>query len=164
MPPAPPFIALKTDPEVESYSKWSPSFLRVKVKGRNLVQLGLLPFGRLEHELESMWTPPTLPWSTRAGPTWPWPMVPLPDFLLEPSKTFQNIPNHSRTFRNNSRTIQYMNLILRTIPDLLMMSRIPSETPNNLRSPKLLSDNSHIYSKRHLTLSVSPYGSRMMQT
>ena len=35
-----------------------------------------------------------------------------------------------------------MNLILRTIPDLLVMSRISSETPNKLRSPKLLSDNS----------------------
>ena len=28
-----------------------------------------------------------------------------------------------------------MNPILRTIPDLLVMSWIPSETPNNLRSP-----------------------------
>ena len=28
-----------------------------------------------------------------------------------------------------------MNLILRTIPDLLVMSRIHSETPNNIRSP-----------------------------
>ena len=28
-----------------------------------------------------------------------------------------------------------MNLILRTIPDLLVMSWIPSETANNLRSP-----------------------------
>ena len=28
-----------------------------------------------------------------------------------------------------------MNLILRTIPDLLVMSWIPSETPNKLRSP-----------------------------
>src|SRR4051812_17056332 len=27
-----------------------------------------------------------------------------------------------------------MNLILRTIPDLLVISRIPSETPNNIRS------------------------------
>ena len=80
-------------------------------------------------------------------------------FLLEPSKAFRNIPDTSGTFRMNSRTFQYMNLILRTIPDLLVMPWIPSETPNNLRSPKLLSDNSHIYSRRHLTLSVSPYGS-----
>ena len=28
-----------------------------------------------------------------------------------------------------------MNLILRTIPDLLVISRIPSETPNNIRYP-----------------------------
>src|SRR3954463_6973588 len=30
-----------------------------------------------------------------------------------------------------------MNLILRTIPDLLMISCIPSETPNNIRFPYL---------------------------
>src|SRR4051812_36215643 len=30
-----------------------------------------------------------------------------------------------------------MNLILQTITDLLMISRIPSETPNNIRSPYL---------------------------
>ena len=28
-----------------------------------------------------------------------------------------------------------MNLILRTIPELLVMSWIPSETPNNIRTP-----------------------------
>ena len=28
-----------------------------------------------------------------------------------------------------------MNLILRTIPNLLVMSRIPSKTPNNIRYP-----------------------------
>ena len=76
------------------------------------------------------------PWSASLGPMAPCPMVsPSGLSLLEPSKTFQNIPDYSGTFRNNSRTFQYMNLILRTIPDLLVMSWIPSETPNNLRSP-----------------------------
>ena len=74
-----------------------------------------------------------------SGPIQPWSTL---DFLLEPSRTFQKIPEPSRLFRNNSIAFQYMNLILRTIPDLLVMSRISSETPNKLRSPKLLSDNS----------------------
>ena len=90
--------------------------------------------------------------SARAGlgrPTWapagqglvPPSPGPSRTFLLEPSETFHKIPEPSRPFRNNSITFQYMNLILRTIPDLLVMSRISSETPNKLRSPKLLSDN-----------------------
>src|SRR4051812_24091203 len=41
-----------------------------------------------------------------------------------------------------------MNLILRTIPDLLVISRIPSETPNNIRSPYLHS----ISTKQHRIL------------
>ena len=32
-----------------------------------------------------------------------------------------------------------MNLILRTLPDLIVMSWIPSETPNKLRFPNLSS-------------------------
>ena len=51
LPPCPPFIALKTDLEVDSYSKWSSSFLRVKVKDRILVQLGLPLYGQFEDEL-----------------------------------------------------------------------------------------------------------------
>src|SRR4051812_3749632 len=41
-----------------------------------------------------------------------------------------------------------MNLILRTIPDLLVISRIPSETPNNIRFPYLHS----ISTKQHRIL------------
>src|SRR4051812_31727421 len=41
-----------------------------------------------------------------------------------------------------------MNLILRTIPDLLVISRIPSETSNNIRSPYLHS----ISTKQHRIL------------
>ena len=62
-----------------------------------------------------------------------------PRTLLEPSRTFRNLLEspykHSRTFPNLENDPQYMNLILRTIPDLLVMSRIQSETPNNIRSP-----------------------------
>ena len=58
---------------------------------------------------------------------------------LEPSRTFRNLLEspykHSGTFPNLENDPQYMNLILRTIPDLLVMSRIQSETPNNIRSP-----------------------------
>ena len=41
-----------------------------------------------------------------------------------------------------------MNLIIRTIPDLLVISQIPSETPNNIRSPYLHS----ISTKQHRIL------------
>ena len=52
--------------------------------------------------------------------------------LLDPSRTFQwKHRNHSRTLELDFR---YMNLILRTILDLLVISWIPFETPNNIRS------------------------------
>src|SRR3954469_18755138 len=55
----------------------------------------------------------------------------VPD-IPEPSRTFpMKYRNH---FRTPKRNFPYMNLILRTIPDLLVISRIPSETPNNIRS------------------------------
>ena len=49
-----------------------------------------------------------------------------------------------------------MNLILWTIPDLLVISQIPSETPNNIRS---LSHNTITTQNNVESLSVSPYGS-----
>ena len=52
--------------------------------------------------------------------------------LLEPSRTFQKNPELSET---QNFDFPYMNLILRTLPDLIVMSWIPSETPNKLRSP-----------------------------
>ncbi len=62
-----------------------------------------------------------------------------PRNLLEPSRTFRNLLEspykHSGTFPNLENDPQYTNLILRTISDLLVMSRIQSETPNNIRSP-----------------------------
>ena len=62
-----------------------------------------------------------------------------PRNLLEPSRTFQNLLEspykHSGTFPNLENDPHYMNLIPRTIPDLLVMSRIQSETTNNIRSP-----------------------------
>ena len=65
------------------------------------------------------------------------------DTFMYPSplecRTFRNLLEHSRwKHRNHSRTpkrdFPYMNLILWTIPDHLVISRIPSETPNNIRS------------------------------
>ena len=82
-----------------------------------------------------------------------------PRNFLEPSGTFRNLLEspykYSGTFPNLENDPQYMNLIPRTIPDLLVMSRIQSETLNNIRSP------THIpyLPKQHQTLSVSPYGS-----
>ena len=62
-----------------------------------------------------------------------------PRNLLEPSRTFRNLLEspykNFGTFPNLENDPQYMNLILRTIPDLLMMSQIHSETPNNIWSP-----------------------------
>ena len=54
-------------------------------------------------------------------------------------RIFRNLLEHSRwKHRNHSPTpkqdFPYMNLILRTIPDLLVISRIPFGTPNNIRS------------------------------
>src|SRR3954463_9329197 len=63
--------------------------------------------------------------------------------LLEPLRCKHR--NHSRT---SELDFPYMNLILRTIPDLLVISRIPSETPNNIRSPYLHS----ISTKQHRIL------------
>src|SRR3954463_7978538 len=60
--------------------------------------------------------------------------------LLEPLRCKHR--NHSRTLESY---FPYMNLILRTIPDLLVISRIPSETPNNIQSPYLHS----ISTKQH---------------
>jgi hypothetical protein len=65
------------------------------------------------------------------------------DTFMYPSppecRTIRNLLEHSRwKHRNHSRTpkrdFPYMNLILRTIPDHLVISRIPSKTPNNIRS------------------------------
>src|SRR4051812_28136432 len=53
-------------------------------------------------------------------------LVPLRK-LLEPSGTIQNNP---KQFRNPKTAFPYMNLILRTIPEPLVMSWISSETLN----------------------------------
>ena len=62
-----------------------------------------------------------------------------PRNLLEPSGTFRNLLEspykYSGTFPNLENDPQYMNLIPQTIPDLLVMSQIQFETPNNIRSP-----------------------------
>ena len=52
--------------------------------------------------------------------------------ILEPSGTFHKFTG---PFPNLECDFPYMNLILRTIPELLVMSWIPSETPNNIRTP-----------------------------
>ena len=77
--------------------------------------------------------------------------------LLEPPVQYRKILNFSGNPEND---FPYMNLILRTIPDLLVMSWIPSETSNKLRSPSHISN----LLMRYRTLSASPYGSRTMQT
>jgi hypothetical protein len=52
--------------------------------------------------------------------------------ILEPSRTFHKFTG---PFPNLEYDFPYLNLILRTIPELLVMSWIPSETPNNIRTP-----------------------------
>ena len=49
--------------------------------------------------------------------------------ILEPPVQYRKTLNF---FGNPKNTFPYMNLNLRTIPELLVMSRIPSETPNKL--------------------------------
>ena len=57
--------------------------------------------------------------------------------------THSSLPVHYRKylklFWNPNTTFLYINLYLRTIPELLMMSRISSGTPNILRSPTHIS-------------------------
>jgi hypothetical protein len=49
----------------------------------------------------------------------------------EPSGTFPELRRKNpELFRNLNNHFPYMNLILRTTPELLVMSWIPSETPN----------------------------------
>ena len=85
-------------------------------------------------------------WAGAPGPLGqaapPQPMLALPSrgptggTSPEPSRTFLGLHRKNpELFRNLEFNFPYMNLILRTIPDLLVMYRIPSETPNNLRSP-----------------------------
>ena len=52
--------------------------------------------------------------------------------VLEHSSAFHKCTG---SFPNLESDFLYMNLILRTIPELLVMSWIPSETPNNIRTP-----------------------------
>ena len=77
----------------------------------------------------------------------------VPD-IPEPSRTFPM--KTPEPFSNPKQDFPYMNLILWTIPDLLVISRIPSETPNNIRS---LSHNTITTQNNVESLSVSPYGS-----
>src|SRR3989337_116732 len=70
-----------------------------------------------------------------------WGLSPLPTFMWVPhaggphSRTFPvQYRKNSNFFRNPDNNFPYMNLYLRTIPELLVMSGISSGTPNNLRS------------------------------
>ena len=57
----------------------------------------------------------------------------------EPSRTFQTFQNVPELSETQNFDFLYMNLILRTLPDLIVMSWIPSETLNKLRFPNLSS-------------------------
>ena len=81
-----------------------------------------------------------------------WPLSPIdpPDASGTPSGdpiTFRCI---SKPFWRPNAIVLYINLYLRTIPEILM-SVITSGTPNNIRSPNHIS---HIIPNRHRTLSV----------
>ena len=108
-------IGGKTYSRGKSHSRWdSHPFLGGLAGHPWGVHLGLLPFrvGWL-YKVESLRD------STFHG-----------DFFrtfLEPSRTCHKCTG---SFPNLEYDFLYMNLILRTIPDLLVMSWIPSETPN----------------------------------
>ena len=87
-----------------------------------LFGLGAWPTWASASPPQSMWTPPGQVGPTRGPP--------------EPSRTFSvQYRKNPELFWNPKNNFLYMNLILRTIPDLLVMSWIQSETPNKLRSP-----------------------------
>src|SRR4051812_28294557 len=69
-------------------------------------------------------------------------LVPLRK-VLEASGT---IPINPEQFRTPKSALPYMNLILRTIPEPLVMSRIPSETPKKTHKPIIQS----ILASRHV--------------
>ena len=109
------------------------------------------------------WSPPGTP-PPRVGRPWWWSPFGTPPSkvtffrtFLEPSRTFHKCTG---SFSNTSNDILYMNLILRTIPELLVMSGISSGLRTNIRTPFHI----QILPFQHPTLSVSPYGSRTMRT
>ena len=96
------------------------------------------------------WRLAQTPWASASGPgpdarvsgVWP-----LTSAKLSFAPTYSCVgltpwPNH---------IIQYMNLYLRTIPELLVMSVISSGTPDNIQSPTYIT---HIILYRQRTLSV----------
>src|SRR5664279_678242 len=48
---------------------------------------------------------------------------------------FDTPPENPELFRNPEITLPYIKLYLWTIPELLVISSISSETPNNIRTP-----------------------------
>src|SRR3989337_2371856 len=75
-------------------------------------------------------------------------------FPFGPNKVFSypNISGDIRNpFRRSNTTIPYINLYLRTILELLVMSMISSGTPNNIRLRTYIT---HIILYRQRTLSV----------
>ena len=73
--------------------------------------------------------------------------------VLEASGT---IPINPEQFRTPKTALPYMNLILQTIPEPLVMSRIPSETPNKTHKPIIQSILASRYVKC-VTLRVREY-------
>ena len=87
----------------------------------------------------------------------PWPIRPidLPGPPRTPSGDPMNTRYAPKPFRCPNSIVLYINLHLRTISELLVMSMISSGTPNNIRSPNHIT---HITLYRQRTLSVRTLG------
>ena len=120
---------MNSNPQVKPpLSILSPIF-----KGFDLIPWGAAAWafgaGRLAHVGQRATTPVHVDPTRTSGPH---PGTP------EPSRTFPvRYPKNPELFRNPKNTFPYMNLYLQTIPELLVTSWIPSETPNNSSTPEL---------------------------
>ena len=115
-------------------------YLYVEPWGRNLEQnllkVGFARKARVPLRLQDQtpWHLAQTPWALASGPgpgarvsgVWPPGLRKTPFAPTYSPMGLTPWPNH---------IIQYMNLYLRTIPELLVMSVISSGTPDNIRSP-----------------------------
>ena len=123
---------------------WSKSLLKVSFARKARVPLGLQD--QMPQTLASGQTP----WASASGPgpdarvsgVWPPGLRKTPFAPTYSPMGLTPWPNH---------IIHYMNLYLRTIPELLIMSVISSGTPNNIRSPTYIT---HIVLYHQRTLSM----------
>ena len=102
--------------------------------------------------------PPSL-WPASSIPVWPNKAQYFSRRIPVTLRYSKKYPNHSKPFRRPNTIVLYIDLYLRSILDLLVMSVISSETPNNIRSPN---HNSYITISSSKIKHADPTGSITM--